>query len=131
MEQLKHWRFEERTTLLISSLSCYLKDSSRYSAPSSEWWTKSSLRGSICWGQNRSRRNQCLKVRVEVENGCNEVNVKIHEEEKNIEKFFDKYTFEIDSSLRKTFAEETRIIGQELKKDRYAVTKRVLRSVAT
>ena len=50
---------------------------------------------------------------------------------KNIEKFFDKYIFEIDSSLRKTFAEETRIIGQELEKDRYAATKRVLRSVAT
>ncbi|KAF3532119.1 hypothetical protein DY000_02040923 [Brassica cretica] len=52
------------------------------------------------WGQNRSRRNQCLKVRVEVENGCNEVNVKIPEEE-NVETFFDKYFFEIDSCLRK------------------------------
>ena len=56
--------------------------------------------GANCWGQNRSRRNQCLKVRVGVENGCNEVNVKIPEEE-NVETFFDKYFFEIDSSLRK------------------------------
>ncbi|KAF3587764.1 hypothetical protein F2Q69_00029422 [Brassica cretica] len=37
---------------------------------------------------------------VGVENGCNEVNVKIPEEE-NVETFFDKYFFEIDSSLRK------------------------------
>ncbi|KAF3548715.1 hypothetical protein DY000_02006231 [Brassica cretica] len=50
---------------------------------------------------------------------------------KNVENFFDKYFFEIDSSLRKTFTEETRIIGQGLEKDRYAVTKHVLRSVAT
>ncbi|KAF3521993.1 hypothetical protein F2Q69_00047935 [Brassica cretica] len=56
--------------------------------------------GANCWGQNRSRRNQCLKVRFEVENGCNEVNVKIPEEE-NVKIFFDKYFFEIDSSLRK------------------------------
>ena len=38
--------------------------------------------GSDCWGQNRSRRNQCLKVRVEVENGYDKVNVQILEEEK-------------------------------------------------
>ncbi|KAF2560647.1 hypothetical protein F2Q70_00017279 [Brassica cretica] len=31
----------------------------------------------------------------------------------------------------KSFAEETRVIGQELEKDRYAATKNVLRSVAT
>ena len=46
---------------------------------------------------------------------------------KNVENFFDKYFFEIDSSLRKNL----RIIGQELEKDRYAATKHVLRSVAT
>jgi len=50
---------------------------------------------------------------------------------KNVEKFFDKYFFEIDSSLRKSFAEEMRVIRQELEKDRYAATKQVLRSVAT
>ncbi|KAF3498316.1 hypothetical protein DY000_02052414 [Brassica cretica] len=37
---------------------------------------------------------------VGVENGCNEVNVKIPKEE-NVETFFDEYFFEIDSSLRK------------------------------
>ncbi|KAF3560435.1 hypothetical protein F2Q69_00016894 [Brassica cretica] len=41
-----------------------------------------------------------LALLVGVENGCNEVNVKIPEEE-NEETFFDKYFFEIDSSLRK------------------------------
>ena len=50
---------------------------------------------------------------------------------KNVENFFDKYFFEIDSSLRKTFAEETRIIRQELEKDHYAATKHALRLVAT
>ncbi|KAF3612012.1 hypothetical protein DY000_02046265 [Brassica cretica] len=42
-----------------------------------------------------------------VENGCDEVNVQISE--------------------KKTFAEETRVIGQELEKDRYAATELVLR----
>ncbi|KAF3523387.1 hypothetical protein F2Q69_00046060 [Brassica cretica] len=37
---------------------------------------------------------------VGVENGYDEVNVQIPEE-KNVETFFDKYFFEIDSSLRK------------------------------
>ncbi|KAF2542282.1 hypothetical protein F2Q68_00032632 [Brassica cretica] len=62
--------------------------------------------GANCWGQNRSRRNQCLKVRVEVENGCNEVNVKIPKEE-NAETFFDKYFFKIDSSLRKALRKKS------------------------
>ena len=37
---------------------------------------------------------------VGVENGCDEVNVQIPEEE-NEKTFFDEYSFEIDSSLRK------------------------------
>ncbi|KAF3509736.1 hypothetical protein F2Q69_00007794 [Brassica cretica] len=40
------------------------------------------------------------RVDVGIENGCDEVNVQIPEEE-NVETFFDKYFFEIDSSLRK------------------------------
>ncbi|KAF2563773.1 hypothetical protein F2Q70_00017282 [Brassica cretica] len=39
-------------------------------------------------------------VAVGVENGYDEVNIQIPEEE-NVETFFDKYFFEIDSSLRK------------------------------
>ncbi|KAF3532126.1 hypothetical protein DY000_02040924 [Brassica cretica] len=62
--------------------------------------------GANCWGQNRSRWNQFLKVRVEVENGCNEVNVKIPEEE-NVETLFGKYFFEIVSSLRKALRKNT------------------------
>ena len=69
-------------------------------------------------------------VNVVVENGCDEVNVQISEEEKR-RKILRQIFFEIDSSLRKTLVEETRIIGHELEKDRYAATSRVLHSVAT
>ncbi|KAF3503534.1 hypothetical protein F2Q69_00040682 [Brassica cretica] len=47
---------------------------------------------------NAVTENVCASVGVK--NGCNKVNVKISEEE-NVETFFDKYFFEIDSSLRK------------------------------
>ncbi|KAF2566277.1 hypothetical protein F2Q68_00025983 [Brassica cretica] len=44
--------------------------------------------------------NELGGLPIEVENGYDEVNVQIPEEE-NVETFFDKYFFEIDSSLRK------------------------------
>ncbi|WZZ44049.1 hypothetical protein YC2023_040308 [Brassica napus] len=49
------------------------------------------------WHQTVAREEE---AHCWVENGCNEVNVKIPKEE-NVETFFDKYFFEIDFSLRK------------------------------
>ncbi|KAF3555683.1 hypothetical protein F2Q69_00014449 [Brassica cretica] len=46
--------------------------------------------------------NNKSSLLIEVKNGYDEVNVQILEEE-NVETFFDKYFFEIDSSLRKAF----------------------------
>ncbi|KAF3544819.1 hypothetical protein DY000_02008530 [Brassica cretica] len=123
--------YEEVTSLLIRMRNYYLLV---------DFWTRTSpkytnlvqTRHTTHWDLARNPRFQCAGgLTVGVENGYDEVNVQIPEEEKNVEEFFDKYTFEIDSSLRKTSAEETRIIRQELEKDRYASTKRVLRSVAT
>ncbi|KAF3591074.1 hypothetical protein DY000_02022021 [Brassica cretica] len=58
----------------------------------------------VGWCARSEKSSVCslllLILLVGVENGCNEVNVKIPEEE-NVETFFDKYFFEIDSSLRK------------------------------
>ena len=67
---------------------------------------------------------------VGVKNGYDEVNVQIPEEEKR-RKLLRQILFRNRFFFTKTFAEETRIIGQELEKDRYAATKLVLRSVAT
>ena len=50
---------------------------------------------------------------------------------KNVETFFDKYFFEIDSSLRKALRRKRESSDKELEKDRYAATEHVLRSVAT
>ncbi|KAF3531534.1 hypothetical protein DY000_02043153 [Brassica cretica] len=50
---------------------------------------------------------------------------------KNAEKLLRQILFRNRFFFTKSFAEETRIIGQELEKDRYAATKHVLRSVAT
>ncbi|KAF3554688.1 hypothetical protein F2Q69_00013409 [Brassica cretica] len=55
------------------------------------------------------------ELTVGVENGYDKVNVQIPEEE-NVETFFDKYFFENRLFFTKSFAEETRVIGQELEK---------------
>ncbi|KAF2580349.1 hypothetical protein F2Q70_00012314 [Brassica cretica] len=73
------------------------------------------------WDLTRNQRSQRAGgLTVGVENGCDEVNVQIPEEEKR-KTFFDRFF------LTKSFAEETRVIGQELEKDRYAATERVFR----
>ena len=51
-------------------------------------------------------------------------------EEEN-ENFLQQIFFRNRFFLTKSFAEETRDIGQELEKGRYATTERVFRSVAT
>ena len=121
---------EEVTSLLIGMRNYYLL---------ADFWTRTSPKYTnlvqTChtthWDLARNLRSQCAGgLTVGVKNGYDEVNVQIPEEEKR-SKFFGKYICEIDSSLFRTFAEETRIIGQELEKDRYAATKRVLCSVAT
>ncbi|KAF2561287.1 hypothetical protein F2Q70_00017010 [Brassica cretica] len=90
-----------------------------------------------------------IGIRVGVENGYDEVNVQLPEEEK----FFDKYFFEIDSSLRKYLRKKressdkssrmivtqrpntcsVRYVATEFepKLSRYVATKRPFRSVAT
>uniref|UniRef100_A0A0D3AUS6 Uncharacterized protein n=1 Tax=Brassica oleracea var. oleracea TaxID=109376 RepID=A0A0D3AUS6_BRAOL len=69
-----------------------------FGPPVSHRWYISKV-GYIYPINSTSPRSEIIVI-VGVENGCNEVNVKISEEE-NVENFFDKYFFEIDSSLRK------------------------------
>jgi len=66
---------------------------------------------------------------VGVENGYDEVNVQIPEEEKR-RNLLRQILFRNRFFFTKSFAEETRVIGQELEKGRYAATERVFRSVA-
>ncbi|KAF2554995.1 hypothetical protein F2Q68_00016358 [Brassica cretica] len=61
--------------------------------------------GNRLLGTSRNYNDWCInpsfsRLAVGVENGYDEVNVQIPDEE-NVETFFDKYFFEIDSSLRK------------------------------
>ncbi|KAF3539072.1 hypothetical protein F2Q69_00023181 [Brassica cretica] len=67
---------------------------------------------------------------VGVKNGCDEVNVQIPEEE-NVETFFDKYFFEIDSSLRKALRRKRESSAKSSKRvatDRARAEARSLRS---
>ncbi|KAF3506051.1 hypothetical protein F2Q69_00007786 [Brassica cretica] len=91
---------EEITSLLIGMRNYYLP---------ADFWTRTSpkytnlvrTRHAAHWDLTRNPRSQRAGgLTVGVENGCDEVNVQILEEE-NIETLFDKYFFEIDSSLRK------------------------------
>ena len=91
---------EEITSLLIGMRNYYLL---------ADFWTRTSpkytnlvrTRHTAHWDLTRNPRSQRAGgLTVGVENGCDEVNVQIPKEE-NVETFFDKYFFEIDSSLRK------------------------------
>ncbi|KAF2598606.1 hypothetical protein F2Q68_00010597 [Brassica cretica] len=91
---------EEITSLLIGMRNYYLI---------MDFWTRTSpkytnlvqTRHTAHWDLTRNPRSQRAGgLTVGVENGYDEVNVQIPEEE-NVETFFDKYLFEIDSSLRK------------------------------
>ena len=97
---------EEITSLLIGMKNYYLL---------ADFWTRTSpkytnlvqTRHTTHWDLARNPRSQCAGgLTVRVNNGYDEVNVQIPEEEKNVEEFFDKYTFEIDSSLRKNLRKE-------------------------
>ncbi|KAF2531865.1 hypothetical protein F2Q70_00029772 [Brassica cretica] len=91
---------EEITYHLISMRNYYLL---------ADFWTRTSpkytnlarTRHIAHWDLTRNPRSQRAGgLTIGVENGYDEVNVQILEEEK-VETFFDKYFFEIDSSLRK------------------------------
>ena len=122
--------YEEVTSLLIGMRNYYLL---------ADFWTRTSpkytnlvqTRHTTHWDLARNPRSQCAGgLTVGVKNGYDEVNVQIPEEEKR-RKFLRQILFRNRFFFTKTFTEETRIIGQELEKDRYVVTKCPLRSVAT
>ena len=82
------------------------------------------------WDLTRNPRSQRAGgLTVGVENGYDEVNVQIPEEEKR-RNLLRQILFRNRFFFTKSFAEETRVIGQELEKGRYAATERVFRSVA-
>ncbi|KAF3486889.1 hypothetical protein F2Q69_00053021 [Brassica cretica] len=121
---------EEVTSLLIGMRNYYLL---------ADFWTRTSpeytnlvrTRHTARWDLARNPRSQRARgLTVGVENGYDEVNVQIPEEEKR-RKILRQILFRNRFLFTKSFAEETRVIGQELEKDRYAVTEHVLRSVAT
>ncbi|KAF2561686.1 hypothetical protein F2Q70_00017662 [Brassica cretica] len=91
---------KEITSLLIGMRNYYLL---------ADFWTRTlpkytnlvRTRHTAHWDLTRNPRSQRAGgLTVGVKNGCDEVNVQIPEEE-NVETFFDKYFFEIDSSLQK------------------------------
>ena len=122
--------YEEVTSLLIGMRVYYLL---------ADFWTRTSPKytnlvqthHTTHWDLARNPRSQRAGgLTVGVKNGYDEVNVQIPEEEKR-RKLLRQILFRNRFFFTKTFAEEMRIIGQELEKDRYAATKHVLRSVAT
>ena len=120
---------EEITSLLIGMRNYYLL---------ADFWTRTSpkytnlvrTRHTAHWDLTRNPRSQRAGgLTVGVENGYDEVNVQIPEEEKR-RNLLRQILFRNRFFFTKSFAEETRVIGQELEKGRYAATERVFRSVA-
>ena len=91
---------EEITSLLIGMRNCYLHADFR-TRTSPKYTNLVRTRHTAHWDLARNPCSQrAAGLTVGVENGYDEVNVQIPEEE-NVETFFDKYFFDVDSSLRK------------------------------
>ncbi|KAF3507280.1 hypothetical protein F2Q69_00004799 [Brassica cretica] len=92
---------EEITSLLIGMRNYYLL-ADFLTRTSPKYTNLVRTRHTAHWDLTRNPCSQRVGgLTVGVENGYDEVNVQIPEEE-NVETFFDKYFFEIDSSLRKS-----------------------------
>ncbi|KAF3592584.1 hypothetical protein DY000_02021858 [Brassica cretica] len=119
---------EEITSILIGMRNYYLLV---------DFWTRASpkrtnlvrTRHTAHWDLARNPRSQRAGgLIVGVKNGYDEVNVQIPEEEK-CKNLLRQILLRNRFCFTKSFAEETRVIGQELEKGRYAATERVFRSV--
>ena len=122
--------YEEVTSLLIGMRNYYLL-ADFLTRTSPKYTNLVQTRHTTHWDLARNPRSQCAGgLTVGVKNGYDEVNVQIPEEEKR-RKLLRQILFRNRFFFTKSFAEETRVIGQELEEGRYAATERMFHSVAT